>query len=217
MNQEHLTKKALKTRGWTDKAIDLFLKTHDKEAKNPVFRTASPMKLYLIERVEKVEQTKEFQDFQTKNKSKREGSQKAVETKKKNLLNEINNWKIKLEHKDLRVIEKNAIYSYNQFKQERSDESEEGNYDFIPANSKSDRIFLNRIIVNYLRHNLSDYDSKLGDVFGRVGTSEAYRIINEKIYSKIADVYPELKDECDNQLMRKLDETNNMLQVENYY
>lgn len=132
-------------------------------------------------------------------------------------MDEINTWKINLEHKDLKVIEKNAICSYNQFKQERSDESEEENYDFIPANSKSDRIFLNRIIVNYLRHNLSDYDSKLGDIFGRVGTSEAYRIINEKIYSKIAEVYPELKDECDNQLMRKLDETNNMLQVENYY
>lgn len=215
MNQEHLTKKALKTRGWTDKAIDLFLKTPDKETKNPVFRTAPPMKLYLLNRVEKVEQTKEFQDFQTKNKQKKEGSHKAVETKKKNLLNEINNWKIKLEHKDLKVIEKNAIYSYNQFKQERSDES--GNYDFIPANNKSDKIFLNRIMVNYLRHNLSDYDSRLADIFGRVGTSEAYRIINEKIYSKIAEIYPELKDECDNQLMRKLDETNNMLQIENYY
>lgn len=208
MNQEHITKKALKTRGWTDKAIDLFLKTHDKEANNPIFRTASPMKLYLTERVEKVEHTKEFQNFQTKNKSKKEGSQKAVETKKKNLLNEINNWKITLENKDMEVIKKNAIYSYNQFKQERSDESEEGNYDFIPANSKSDKVFLNRIMVNYLRHNLSNYDDKLEEIFGKVGKVEAYCIINKKIYSKIAEVYPTLQDECDNQLMRKLDETN---------
>jgi hypothetical protein len=39
------------------------------------------------------------------------------------------------------------------------------------------------------------------------GTVEAYRIINEKIYFKIAEIYPELKDECDNQLMKKIDES----------
>jgi len=32
-----------------------------------------------------------------------------------------------------------------------------------------------------------------------------------EIYSKMAEVYPFLKDECDNQLMRKLDETDNQI------
>ena len=86
-----------------------------------------------------------------------------------------------------------------------------GNYDFTPATTDSDSVFLNRVIVNYLRHNLSNYDSKLDDIFGKVGKSEAYRIINTKIYAKIAEVYPVLKDECDNQLMSKLDETNNQI------
>jgi len=209
MNKEYMTKSTLKTRGWTDKGMGLFLKTHDKEAKNPVFKSASPMKLYLIQRVEKAEQTKRFQEFQSKNKTKREGSKKAVDTKRQNLLQEIKGWNIQLEQKDLENIKKSAIYSYNQFKQEMAEEFD--NYDFTPATIKSDVLFLNRIIVNYLRHNLSNYDDKLEEIFGKVGKAEAYHIINKKIYSKMAEVYPFLKDECDNQLMRKLDETDNQI------
>lgn len=209
MNQEYITKSILKTKGWTDRGIDLFLQTHDKETKNPVFRTASPMKLYLITRVDEIEQTKAFQEFQIGNEARKNGSKKAIETKKAKLLKEIYGWKIHLEYKDIENIRENAIYSYNKFKGEMAEEF--GNYDFIPATSKSDTIFLNRIIVNYLRHHLSNYDDKLEGIFGKVGKMEAYCIINKKIYSKIAEVYPSLKNECDNQLMRKLDETDDML------
>lgn len=209
MNTEYVTKTALKKKGWTDKGINLFLKTHDKEAKNPVYRSASPMKLYSTKKVEKIEQGKDFQEFQSKNVLKKEGSKNAVETKRQNVLKEIAAWKIQLEHRGMESIKRSAIYSYNQFKREKAEEFD--NFDFIPANSKSDPLFLNRIIVNYLRHVLSNYDDKLEELFGRVGKSEAYRLVNTKIYSKIAEIYPELKDECDNQLMRKLDETNNQV------
>src|SRR3990167_371939 len=209
MNKEYITKSILKTKGWTDKGIDLFLQTHDKETKNPVFRTASPMKLYLKTRVEEIEQTKAFQEFQIGNEARKNGSKKSIETKKNKLLKEICDWKIHLKYKDIRDIRKNAIYSYNKFKGEMVEEF--GNYDFTPATTDSDSVFLNRVIVNYLRHNLSNYDSKLDDIFGKVGKSEAYRIINTKIYAKIAEVYPVLKDECDNQLISKLDETNNQI------
>jgi len=62
---------------------------------------------------------------------------------------------------------------------------------------------LRRITVNHLRHNLSDYDRRLDDLFGKVGKSEAYIILNRKIYTSIADTYPDLAEECERQMYRK--------------
>ena len=199
--QTHYSKSALKSRDWTDKSIELFLKTPDKEADNPYYKFASPMKLYLISRVEEIEKTNEFIEFKNKNIKKVIGSKKAVETKKQKLLKEVKGWVIKLEKKDYNKVVLSAINSYNTFKRQIS--FERGNFDFEPATLNSDKFFLERITVNYLRHRLSNYEKKLDRIFGKVGKSRAYVIINLKIYEKIAEVYPELKEECYRQLLGK--------------
>ena len=50
---------------------------------------------------------------------------------------------------------------------------------------------------------MSNYEEELERIFGKVGKSEAYKIIQEKIYSAIAENYPELKEECESQLSKK--------------
>lgn len=203
---EYITKSTIKSRGWTDKLIEIFLKSPDKEAKNPIYRCASPMKLYLIKRVEEIEQSSEFKQRILENKKRIDGSKQAVITKKQRLLDEINKMKIYLDRKNIDIIRKNAIHSYNEFKQSLS--YEYGDFEYTPATEKSDVIFLRRIMVNYLRHNMSNYDEHLERIFGKVGKTEAYKILNTKIYDKIKEIYPEFAEECDMQLMRKIDEIN---------
>ncbi len=199
--KEYYSKTTLiKYRSWTEKAIKLFLGKHDKEGKNPYYASASPTKLFLIKRVEKKEKTKDFKDFKNKNENKKKGSEKAVKTKKKKIINFIDNLNIQVKKEDFKIVKQGAIESYNKFKE---DISFEIGFDFQKATLNSDKQFLNRIIVNYLRHNLSEYDYRLQEIFGKVGKQEAYKLLNKKIYDKISEVYPQLKQECLNQLSKK--------------
>ena len=51
----YITVSRLKSRfGWTDRLIRAHLKEHDREAPNPHYRSAAPMRLYLIDRVQAV-------------------------------------------------------------------------------------------------------------------------------------------------------------------
>jgi hypothetical protein len=63
--------------------------------------------------------------------------------------------------------------------------------------------FLERITVNFIRHNLTAYDRALEEVAGRVGISSAVQAIRAKIYSAIGESCPVLADECSRQLMRR--------------
>jgi hypothetical protein len=94
-----------------------------------------------------------------------------------------------------------ACENFNGFKEQAA--FERGDYDFRAATLESDPSFLQRITVNYLRHRLSRYDSELERLFGKVGVRDAYAALNLKVYSAIADAYPELADECRRQEERK--------------
>lgn len=58
--------------GWTPGAIKRFLGEPDATAPNPHYRRASPMRLYLLARVEAVEATPEFRDWSAKCAQRRE-------------------------------------------------------------------------------------------------------------------------------------------------
>lgn len=64
------------------------------------------------------------------------------------------------------------------------------------ASEHSDPEFLERIRVNYLRHNSCRYEHHLEMIAGRVGTKDAYLEIKEKVLDAIAEVYPWLGAEC---------------------
>ena len=201
----YISKAGLKAQGWTDKAIVTFLPTHDKEAQNPYYHGAAPMKLYLKSRVDDIEKTPAYLQFNEKNINRINGAKNAVDTKRTRLLSEVNNWQIQVKEKSLETQIKNAVRSYNNF---HEDISYERGGEFIPADVGADQSFLNRITVNYIRHNMSHYDNKLDRLFGKVGKYDAYIILNKKIYAKISEVYPMFADECKRQLHRKLDELN---------
>lgn len=52
-----------------------------------------------------------------------------------------------------------------------------------------------RIMMNFVRHNLTSYDGYLDFQKGKIGTCEMYDLLKDKVTNKILEVYPELKQE----------------------
>ncbi|MEC4818601.1 MAG: hypothetical protein SAK29_35810 [Scytonema sp. PMC 1069.18] len=83
MSAEFITKTDLKIiRGWTDAAIKKFLGDEDKNARNLKYRNASPVCLYLIDRVKQAESSEEFQQWRQRSEKRRESARKAAAIRK---------------------------------------------------------------------------------------------------------------------------------------
>lgn len=204
---ETITASGMKERGWTEKLICDYYPIHYATKKNPFYTSASPMKLYSMNEVERIESLPEFKaklDKLKEGKQKRQAAaSKAVETKTKSTLEIVKNTEIEVIKIKNKYLLKDAIDAYNDFNCER------GRFESI-ASKNSDKEFLDRIVVNYVRHNLTEYDYTLYQLVAKTGKSKAYVLLNEKIYSAIADVYPHLKHECDRQFQEKLNINNSL-------
>ena len=194
MTKQFITKTDLiSVRKWTDRLIKKYMPVPDEIRNNPHYGRASEMKLYKISRVESIEKNEQFLiDFQ-KTMLRRKSSEKMVATKKDNLFIQISELPISVE-----IIPRNeliplVIDAYN-----------DRNYykDYLTLRDL-DQSTLERLTVNYIRHQLTSYDQCLGLIFSRVGKKEGYRLLKERIYKCISESYPELTGECALQLRRK--------------
>jgi len=183
----------VKGRGWTNGLIKKFYPICYKTVPNPKYKRASPMKLYCLARIKKIEKSVKFIKEMELTKKRKESSKKSIQTKIENLRKYLD----LLQVDNIPVVKKNELIklsceNYNNFR-ERLD----------PANSKSDWSFLQRICVNYLRHCMSEYEELLYEMSGKTGFQEGYDVVNKKIFEKISDAYPWLKEECEKQLVMK--------------
>ena len=198
---DFITKKTLKIRGWTDSLIKIFLPEPHKTKKNPIFSSASPMCLYELKKVERIEKTKKFLDkFEKAKKRKegaKEGSKKAVATKLKNLIEKVNQLEFEIPKISKEKLLRRSISHYNKMQDYR--EMEGYNKFGKHVNGDSDKLFLDRIQVNYLRHCMTSYEEDLDGIRGNVGSCDGYFMIRKKIFDNISNVYPWLKDECERQ------------------
>lgn len=198
-HEEYLARASLLKRGWTDTLIAQYLIKHDLQKPNPRYRSAPPMKLYLLARVERIEATPEFQEAREKASRRKQSSQKAVSTKRSRTLRYVEEQvDIKVPHLSNQELIRRACDNYNDRKLD---------YDYIEdfASESSDPLFLQRIMVNYLRHKMTEYEQHLDEVKGRVGIQEAYLGIRKKVLDAIAGVYPWLAEECERQWQYKLE------------
>lgn len=194
-----LSKKAIKELGWTDKMIKELL-PEPKEVTNPIFKSAKPMKLWKESTVLKVMKTDEYKKMKEKLDKRRKSAKKAVETKKNKLKKQvekaIKEIRIKvLEEDELRKVtikEKQKWYDYQMMMRE-------GCCDILSA-KYADEETMRRWMVNYIRHNLTEYDVELFRMSGKVGCREEYRRYKKAIMIKISKAYPYLKDECERQI-----------------
>ena len=149
MTKQFITKTDLiSIRKWTERLIKKYMPVPDEIRNNPYYGQASKMKLYKISRVESIEKNEQFLiDFQ-KTILRRKSSLKMVETKKDNLLIEIFELPISVE-----IIPRNELVPLV------IDDYNDRNYykDYLTLRDL-DQSKLERLTVNYIRHQLTSYD-----------------------------------------------------------
>ena len=188
-NKEYIIKKELKLRGFTEFSIKRFLKEPDKIIKDSYRKYY----LYDLKRVIEVENNEEFKEWFSKNKNKREIlKQKKIEYNEKQKeinLDIVKSFKVNINLLKEKVLIDRAIEHYmvrNEFAS-------------VDTSNKS---FIDRLCVNYLRHCCTSYERNLDKIFGKIGKNELYRIIKINTLNEISLKYPYLEEEVKNQLKR---------------
>jgi len=181
----------LKARGWTQALITL-LGEPDVVGRNSHYAKLAPMRLYDTARVASFEVSSEFLAAKAKAARRQCGAKTAVETKRAALMQQVLEMHVSVETRPEHWVRRATIEAYNEWHWDGDGAAEDA-----PAE------FLERITVNFIRHNLTAYDRALEEVAGRVGIASAVQAIRAKIYSAIGESYPALADECSRQLMRR--------------
>jgi len=181
----------LKARGWTQALITL-LGEPDVVTRNSHYAKSAPMRLYDTARVASFEVSSEFLAAKAKAARRQCGAKTAVQTKRAALTQRVLEMQVSVETRPEHWVRRAAIKAYNEWHWD-----EDGTAEDAPAE------FLERITVNFIRHNLTAYDRALEEVAGRVGIASAVQAIRARIYSAIGESCPALADECSRQLMRR--------------
>lgn len=195
-----LTRTQLRARGWTRHMVDSLLGEPDKSRPNP-HNSRHPISLYSQPRIEALEKTTRFQHLLAKMGHAAQAAKLGVATKEANTLEWARTVKIQVTRLDDVVGQ--AIHNYNQRATGRRFEGREPGY-WQPARRDSWPGFLERITVNFVRHQLTDYEALLVAKFGQVGVAEARRVVVWRVFRAISEAYPELGKECERQLANRL-------------
>ena len=150
--------------------------------RNPHYASSAPMKLWREDDVRSVMGTQEFQTMAAKAVARKAASAKAVETKRKNAEAIADELIASIHVTRMPVLEEATLNAKQEWYLEH------GNVDILSPNTET----LERWMVNFIRHNLCEYDDKLVDLFGLVGKEELYHRLKTETLAKIAGVYPEL-------------------------
>jgi hypothetical protein len=184
------TKALIDVRGWTRTGIKKFLgapyrteRCHrENEGDYVVY-------WYLKTSVVAVEATPEFKAFQAKRAARSEAARKGVSAKYEKTMDFVYKLDIQVPQLDRENLVRRACEFYNAHANERGPDPASAAIDSDPA-------FLARIMVDYIRQNLTDYEAALHAQFGRVGVEDAVEAIRKKVYAAIAEAYPDLAREC---------------------
>ncbi len=187
-----LTLATLKNRGWTSGMIEKLLGEPDDFKRNPRFAKAAEMRLYSFARVEAVSMSCDFAAAKARAARRSTAATKAADTKRLDLMKRIATLEVVVTKLPPAEIRNRAIEAFNT-------RSRSGDLVYQDATGE----FLERITVNFIRHNLTRYDDTLNEVAGRVGVVNAVREIRVRVFEAIATAYPDLKSECERQLHKR--------------
>lgn len=179
--------------GWSKSVVVNLLGEPDLRKK--IYGRSAPACLYCLDRVIAAESTPAFIDGKDILAKRKAAGVKAVKTKIDKLMSDIAKMSVVVQPVNPRRLQQMAIDAYNDWNVLRD-----------PASANSDEMFLQRICVNFIRHNLTEYDQALWAIAGKTGKDLAVTAIRQKVFSAIATVYPKFKDECFRQMWKR-DET----------
>lgn len=198
-----ITQSTILERGWTKSMISAFL-PDPIERENPHYKRAAPMKLWELETVEAMEQTEAFKQKKEKADAHRDAhrasAKKAVQTKIAKLDDELTAFanSIKVEVIADRDLVSQTIDAKNEWFDRISQFRDDAFLCERSAYSAPDEV-KTRWIVNYIRHNLTDYDEAFYSAKGKCGFSSLYGKYRNMVLDKIAAAYPKYADECERQ------------------
>ena len=193
-----VSQSGLLDRGWTKGLIKKFLPEPDSTKCNPYYKAGPPMKLYALSRVEGMEESDQFIAAKEKAKKRQDAAAKAVQTKKANTMDYVNEIKINVPLIKKKKLRRLASDHYDDFQIDRWLDGD-GFGDLMLTSQSSDPVFLSRISVNYLRHCATEYDCHLDGLSRKVGKFEAHKILKDTVLCAIAEKYPWLAEECKRQ------------------
>lgn len=196
--EELITKSTLKKgHGWTDALIRKFLPTPDETRPNPHYSSASEMQLFEVHRIRQIERTEEFRREMEKVEKRRAVAKRVTEERHAATLAKVAALPPpELPSRSPEELRNLAIHHYNDLCAAR-----EHHEKFASTSDSAE--FLERITVNFVRHELTDYEKSLQVLHGQVGASDARMEVAERILDAIAEAYPWLGHECDRQAMAR--------------
>lgn len=185
MEIKYYTYSNLSKMGFTKKLIEEHL--HEPLLKdNPHYRMGPKMKLYLAKDVEKFMKTDIFLNYQESRKNRVNAAinnaNKRREENHRYIDDEIS--KIIVKRVSLDELERLTLEAKLDWLLWTRD-------DFYGFDDLSDET-LARWMINYIRHNLTNYDEILDNIKGKFGVEEAYIKYKKILMLKIKEVYPEL-------------------------
>lgn len=205
-----MTKTDVKKRpGWNDDRLERYLGAPDFTTENS-YRKNSITNWYMTKRVEKAEKYKTFQKEAQKSISqhakRKEAGRKAAETKRAKTRQLVEDrLKEVILVQEVKGLKKRQLYNlavdhYNDLHEWRAIERNNYNFEYATVQGSSED-FLERIAVNFLRHDGTTYDEELEAYFNQVGKHEAINAVRKHIYDLISCEYPYLSAECSRQMV----------------
>lgn len=189
-NESLISQTTILSMGFTKSMIDKLLPAPILK-QNPRYKSAAPMKLWQEADVLAAMDTDAFREAAAKAEQRKQAAAKAVDTKRKNaeVLADDLIASIHVQRIELPELERLALDAQQRW------------YDFRGRGEieSPDRETVERWMVNYIRHELCDYDDSLYTLFrpGKMADKdELYPKIKRETLAKIAQVYPELAEEC---------------------
>ena len=186
--QEALLRRAeLKDRGWTEAMIRQILGKPDVVLE---LRNRRTLHLWRAAKVEAAEATPGFQERVAAGQRRAATGLKVAEVRRQATLDWVQGIRVRVP-----VLEKDELYRQAR----RSYEALWESRDDPRTTAGADGTFLDRIAVNFLRHECTRYEALLDDAGGRIGRAEAEVAIRQKVLRCIAEAYPYLAAECERQ------------------
>jgi hypothetical protein len=185
MEEKWISLAGLKARGWTPKLIGRFLGEPERTVPNPHYRSAAPMRLWSLEAVLRAEQDPAFQEALVQAQRRKEAARKGALRRRELTLELARELPIEIERippDELLQIVQEDYFAY------------EGRWVEFKPWGKPDPL-RDRLCVNYLRHQATEYDLHLETLQGKTGIAEAYLVLWERIMRAIEEAYPELRAE----------------------
>ena len=199
--EEYITVTGLvEKRGWTRSMATKLLENLDyKEVNNPHYKCAAPMTLYYLKDIKRIEKTKKFAQLKEKAEKRKISAKKAVETKINTTVDIADTFSITIERIDLEDLRKYTLEEKQNWYNYRFFNFLDGE---ICRNAYSaDEETIKRWMVNFIRHNLSDYEEQLEILEGRTGKNKGYWHFKIKLAEEMKRVYPELEKDIDKYML----------------